>query len=93
MRWLNRLGATGAIDAGSVFQNYPEHYEFILKLTDEGSLTIRLAYSHFTQKPTAEMEYFLNWTRRRHTSRAATISSGIAAREKCRCSRLFRSRD
>jgi hypothetical protein len=33
MRWLNRLGVTGAIDAGSVFQNYPKDYELILKLS------------------------------------------------------------
>src|SRR5262249_12410327 len=33
MRELNRLGITGAIDAGGGFQNYPEDYEVIRKLT------------------------------------------------------------
>ena len=29
MRELNRLGVTGAIDAGGGFQNYPEDYAVI----------------------------------------------------------------
>jgi predicted amidohydrolase YtcJ len=44
MRELNRLGVTGAIDAGGGFQNYPEDYEVIRKLSEAGQLTIRLAY-------------------------------------------------
>ena len=63
MRELNRLGLTGAIDAGGGFQNYPEDYAVIQKLADEGQLTIRLAYNLFTQKPQAEKEDFLNWTK------------------------------
>ncbi|AUC97881.1 amidohydrolase [Bradyrhizobium sp. SK17] len=63
MRELNRLGVTGAIDAGGGFQNYPEDYAVIQKLSDEGQLTIRLAYNLFTQKPKAEKDDFLNWTR------------------------------
>jgi predicted amidohydrolase YtcJ len=63
MRELNRLGVTGAIDAGGGFQNYPEDYAVIQKLSDEGLLTIRLAYNLFTQKPKAEKEDFLNWTK------------------------------
>jgi predicted amidohydrolase YtcJ len=63
MRELNRLGVTGAIDAGGGFQNYPDDYSVIQKLADEGQLTIRLAYNLFTQKPKAEKEDFLNWTR------------------------------
>jgi predicted amidohydrolase YtcJ len=63
MRELNRLGMTGAIDAGGGFQNYPEDYAVIQKLSDEGLLTIRLAYNLFTQKPKGEKEDFLNWTR------------------------------
>jgi predicted amidohydrolase YtcJ len=62
MRELNRLGVTGAIDAGGGFQNYPEDYAVIQKLSDAGQLTIRLAYNLFTQKPKAEKEDFLNWT-------------------------------
>jgi predicted amidohydrolase YtcJ len=63
LRELNRLGVTGAIDAGGGFQNYPEDYAVIQKLADEGELTIRLAYNLFTQKPKGEKEDFLNWTR------------------------------
>jgi predicted amidohydrolase YtcJ len=63
MRELNRLGVTGAIDAGGGFQNYPEDYEVIQTLSDAGQLTIRLAYNLFTQKPKAEKEDFVNWTK------------------------------
>jgi predicted amidohydrolase YtcJ len=63
MRELNRLGVTGAIDAGGGFQNYPEDYAVVQKLSDEGQLTIRLAYNLFTQKPKGEKADFLNWTR------------------------------
>ena len=63
MRELNRLGVTGAIDAGGGFQNYPEDYAVIQKLSDEGQLTIRLAYNLFTQKPKGEKDDFLNWTK------------------------------
>jgi predicted amidohydrolase YtcJ len=45
MRELNRLGVTGAIDAGGGFQNYPEDYAVIKKLADEGQLTVRIAYN------------------------------------------------
>jgi predicted amidohydrolase YtcJ len=62
MRELNRLGLTGALDAGGGFQNYPEDYAVIQKLSDEGQLTIRLAYNLFTQKPKAEKDDFLKWT-------------------------------
>jgi predicted amidohydrolase YtcJ len=63
MRELNLLGVTGAIDAGGGFQNYPDDYAVIQKLSDEGQLTIRLAYNLFTQKPKGEKDDFLNWTR------------------------------
>jgi predicted amidohydrolase YtcJ len=63
MRELNRLGITGAIDAGGGSQNYPEDYAVIQKLHDDGQLTIRLAYNLFTQKPKGEKQDFLNWTR------------------------------
>ena len=62
MRELNRLGVTGAIDAGGGFQNYPDDYQVIQELADKNQLTIRLAYNLFTQKPKAEKEDFLNWT-------------------------------
>jgi predicted amidohydrolase YtcJ len=63
MRELNRLGVTSAIDAGGGFQNYPDDYAVIQKLSDEGQLTIRIAYNLFTQKPRAEREDFLNWAK------------------------------
>ncbi|WP_250634502.1 amidohydrolase [Pinirhizobacter soli] len=63
MRELNRLGVTGAIDAGGGSQNYPDDYAVIQQLADDGQLTIRLAYNLFTQKPQAEKDDFLNWTR------------------------------
>lgn len=62
MRELNRLGVTGAIDAGGGFQSYPDDYRVIQELADADQLTIRLAYNLFTQKPKAEKEDFLNWT-------------------------------
>ncbi|AIF48088.1 amidohydrolase [Dyella japonica] len=63
MRELNRLGVTGAIDAGGGFQNYPEDYAVIEQLAADNQLTIRLAYNLFTQKPKQEKDDFLNWTR------------------------------
>jgi len=63
MRELNRLGVTGAIDAGGGSQNYPEDYAVIQQLAAARQLTIRLAYNLFTQKPKSEREDFLNWTR------------------------------
>jgi predicted amidohydrolase YtcJ len=62
MRELNRLGVTGALDAGGGFQNYPEDYQVIQQLADAGQLTVRLAYNLFTQKPKQEKADFLNWT-------------------------------
>jgi predicted amidohydrolase YtcJ len=63
MRELNRLGITGAIDAGGGFLYYPQDFQVIQKLNEAGQLTIRLAYNLFTQKPKEEKEDFLNWTK------------------------------
>ncbi|WDZ95883.1 amidohydrolase [Herbaspirillum sp. WKF16] len=62
MRELNRLGVTSAIDAGGGFQNYPEDYQIINKLADEGQLTIRIAYNLFTQNKGGELADFQKWT-------------------------------
>ncbi|WP_083854408.1 amidohydrolase, partial [Teichococcus cervicalis] len=62
MRDLNRLGVTSAIDAGGGSQNYPEDYEVIRKLAEDGELTVRIAYNLFTQKPKQEKDDFLRWT-------------------------------
>ncbi len=61
MRELNRLGLTSIIDAGGGFQNYPEDYEVIRKLYDQGELTLRIAYNLFTQHPKQEKEDFAKW--------------------------------
>lgn len=63
MRELNRLGVTGAIDAGGGSQNYPEDYAVVEKLSADGQLTVRLAYNLFTQKPKGEKDDFLRWTK------------------------------
>jgi len=63
MRELNRLGVTGAIDAGGGFQNYPDDYAVVQKLAADNQLTVRLAYNLFTQKPKGEKEDFINWTK------------------------------
>jgi len=62
MRDLNRLGVTGAIDAGGGSQNYPDDYAVVEKLAADGELTIRIAYNLFTQKPKEEKDDFLRWT-------------------------------
>jgi predicted amidohydrolase YtcJ len=63
MRELNRLGLTGAIDAGGGMQNYPQDYAVVEQLAREGALTIRIAYNLFTQNKGHELEDFQQWTR------------------------------
>src|SRR2546429_3214585 len=63
MRELNRLGVTGAIDAGGGSPNYPDDYAVIQQLEQERQLTIRLAYNLFTQKPKGEKQDFINWAK------------------------------
>ena len=46
MRELNRLGVTGAIDAGGGFQNYPEDYAIVQQLADAGQLTVQIGRAH-----------------------------------------------
>ena len=66
MRELNRFGITSVIDAGGGFQNYPEDYDVIETLHQQGELTVRLAYNLFTQKPTQELSDFQRWTQMTH---------------------------
>lgn len=61
MREMNSLGVTGVIDAGGGFQNYPDDYEIIEKLHDDGQLTLRISYNLFTQKPKEELADFKGW--------------------------------
>jgi predicted amidohydrolase YtcJ len=63
MRELNRLGITGAIDAGGGSQNWPDDYEVVQQLNEAKQLTIRIAYNLFTQKPKEEKDDFLAWTK------------------------------
>ncbi|MDJ0788792.1 MAG: amidohydrolase [Myxococcota bacterium] len=63
MRELNRLGVTSAIDAGGGGQNYPDDYQVIQKLADEGLTTVRLGYDLFAQKAGQELEDFRRWTK------------------------------
>lgn len=62
MRELNSLGVTSVIDAGGGSQNYPDDYEVIDKLHQDGELTLRIAYNLFTQKPKEELKDFANWS-------------------------------
>jgi predicted amidohydrolase YtcJ len=61
MREVNRLGVTGVIDAGGGFQNFPDDYQVIDSLHSEGTLTVRIAYNLFTQRPKHELDDFSNW--------------------------------
>lgn len=61
MRELNRLGITSCIDAGGGFQNYPEDYQVIERLHQEGLMTVRIAYNLFTQHPGNELADFQKW--------------------------------
>jgi predicted amidohydrolase YtcJ len=63
MRELNRLGVTSVIDAGGGFQNYPEDYQIIDQLHQEGLMTIRIAYNLFTQHPKQELDDFAKWVK------------------------------
>ena len=62
MRELNRLGVTSVIDAGGGFQNYPDDYNVIEKLHEDGDMTVRIAYNLFTQKKGEEVADFTRWT-------------------------------
>ncbi len=62
-RELNRLGITSVIDAGGGGQNYPDNYQAIAKLAADKALTVRIGYSLFAQKPGAELEDYVAWTK------------------------------
>jgi predicted amidohydrolase YtcJ len=61
MRELNRLGITSVIDAGGGYQNYPEDYQIIEDLHQQGQLTVRVGYNLFTQRPKQELDDFSKW--------------------------------
>src|SRR5262245_43389701 len=62
MRELNRLGVTSCIDAGGVFQNYPDDYKIVEELHRRGEMTVRIAYNLFTQRPKQELDDFAKWS-------------------------------
>jgi predicted amidohydrolase YtcJ len=61
MRELNRLGITSVIDAGGGGQNFPEDYEVIRLLHDDGKMTVRVAYNLFAQKAGQELSDYERW--------------------------------
>ncbi len=61
MREMNRLGITSVIDAGGGGQNFPEDYDVIRRLHDEGLLTVRIAYNLFAQKAGEELSDYERW--------------------------------
>jgi predicted amidohydrolase YtcJ len=61
LRELNRLGVTSVVDAGGGFQNYPDDYAVIRGLHERGELTLRIAYTLFTQRPGKELDDFRGW--------------------------------
>ena len=92
MRELNRLGVTGAIDAGGGFQNYPEDYKVVQQLAADGQLTVRIAYNLFTQKPKAGEGRLPALDPEARATRMATTISATMAAARCWCSRPPTSR-
>lgn len=61
IREMNRLAITSVIDAGGGGQNYPEDYDVIQKLHDEGQLAVRVAYNLFAQNAGSELSDYERW--------------------------------
>jgi hypothetical protein len=61
MRELNRLAITSVIDAGGGGQNYPEDYDVVQRLHDDGQMTVRVAYNLFAQKAGQELPDYERW--------------------------------
>ncbi len=61
MRELNRLGITSVIDAGGGGQNYPQDYDVVRRLHDDGQLTVRIAYNLFAQNAGEELSDYERW--------------------------------
>ena len=61
MREMNRLGITSVIDAGGGGQNFPDDYQIIDRLHQEGLMSVRVAYNLFTQNPGEETADFARW--------------------------------
>jgi predicted amidohydrolase YtcJ len=61
LRELNRFGITSICDAGGGTQHYPEDYQIYTNLANQGQLTVRTAYSLFTQNPGKEFADYEKW--------------------------------
>jgi predicted amidohydrolase YtcJ len=61
LRELNRFGITSICDAGGGTQHYPEDYQIYTNLANQGQLTVRTAYSLFTQNPGNELADYEKW--------------------------------
>ena len=61
MREMNRLGITSVIDAGGGGQNFPDDYNVVQRLHDDGHLTVRIAYNLFAQKAGEELSDYERW--------------------------------
>ncbi len=61
MREMNRLGITSVIDAGGGGQNFPDDYEVIQRLHDDGDMTVRVAYNLFAQTAGSELSDYERW--------------------------------
>lgn len=61
MREMNRLGITSVIDAGGGGQNYPDDYDVIQRLHDDGQMTVRIAYNLFAQTAGKELNDYERW--------------------------------
>lgn len=61
MTELNRLGVTGAMDAGGGFQNFPDDYGITDELYAQGKISVRLPYFLFAQHKGSEHEDYNRW--------------------------------
>jgi predicted amidohydrolase YtcJ len=66
MRELNRLGVTGAIDAGGGGQRYPDDYAVIRELARQRLMTVRVGYDLFAQKAGEELADYQSWVEMTH---------------------------
>ena len=55
--------------------------------TDDGQLTVRIAYNLFTQKPKQEKEDFLNWIKQVEARAGRRLLTATTAPARCWCSR------
>ena len=86
MRELNRLGLTSAIDAGGGFQNYPDDYQVIRELADQGQLTVRIAYNLFHPETEGRTRRLQELDRQRQVRPGQRFLPATTAPARCWCS-------